>query len=536
MEDKSFKQQQIEYIKKSKAINTFYSQVQNKFQNVILASRVVTSGLVTRSRSTVETGVGYAKEAVGLIPVLGPVARATISVGSHTISNTHGARESQRLHRVGNLTTDLSHLEEVTEQIARLLALRYRKQIEKLSSQRRKEGFLNDLKVRADFADKYEPGGIEILADSAVRRMFEFIADGQIDRDGDIVSQLASAVFKSAGVMPFKKRVVETRIDFETKQIISKKKEAKEELTQGEKDFKEMGWNDEGIFTRTGIVTPDGSLYVGENTVESIKKKLQEVTDYMNDSVTWAKQGGEAAMKSVANSSAAQLRKLANKNGTVSVEVEAPSSNDNHVDDSIITVEPMPSSDIVTDSDVATTTTTSDVVTNNPEVGIGDQISSFFTRTAKTVSDTVSNTVTQVADKLSSNSEEERKPITAPASPGGTRVITLSLCDLIEKYGYRLGTLQEALEYGLTEVKQSEHEKEETRLYYYVNPPVVYDYERETFVGDEKNGDGNVDIRHMSFLIQQMNTEMLKMKTRIENQDLLIDDLKSRLEKTTRLQ
>jgi hypothetical protein len=36
----------------------------------------------------------------GLIPVFGPIVRATVSVGTTAINQTHGARESQRLHRL----------------------------------------------------------------------------------------------------------------------------------------------------------------------------------------------------------------------------------------------------------------------------------------------------------------------------------------------------------------------------------------------------------------------------------------------------
>jgi hypothetical protein len=530
---RSFKQKQQIYIYSNKELYAFYNHLQCRLLNVLLAGRVVTSGLVTRSESKLERSVNLAKEAVGLIPVFGPIARATVSVGSTAINSTHGARESKRLHRLGHFTCNVTHIESITEEVARLITLRYRHQIMQLSTSRRKEGTFSSLVAKADFTDFFEYGGAEELADSAVRRMFEYIADGHIDAQGDLSQQLATAVFNSSGLMPFSKQKIETRSDFETKELIRQKKEKKEKLTEEEEKFKGMNWNDEGIFTRSGIVTPDGRLYRGTNSADQIKKKLNDVSEYMNNSVAWAKSGSEQALKRMATMSGTQLKKIAGVKSeeNLAVVVDAPSEDLPKVEDKIEPPKGTPS--------------------------IASSISGFFSRTVTTLNTTVSTTVNQIADKLTAVGDSEALPlnptieaeekqdehnndhvvledtakITSESNAGptsGANIIILSRCDQIEKYGYRLGTPHEVMQYELVEVPQTEEEREKTRIKYYMDPPVVYDYEKETFTGVSVPKIP-IDIVQLNDIVGEMYQQMLDMKTVIAEQKLEIEELKSKL-------
>jgi hypothetical protein len=516
MDVTSFKQQQQRFIASDKELFAFYKHLQCRFLNVLLAGKIVSSGLVTRSESKLERGVNMAKEMTGLIPVFGPIVRATVSVGSTAINSTHGARESQRLHRLGHFTTSVAHVETIAEEIARLITLRYRHQIEQLSTTRRKEGALNSLAAKADFIDYFEPGGAEVLADSAVRRMFEYIADGHVDSDGDLTTQLSNAIFSSSGLIPnFIKQKIETQQDYETKERLKEEnKENKENKEKKEQEiFVGMKWTDEGIFTRSGIVTPDGKLWRGINSTEAIKRKLQDVSEYMNNSVAWVKTGSEQALKRMANMSGTQLKKLTEGKESVTVVVDQPE-------------EQLPTVEVASASTTQATTITS-------------SITDFFSRTVNSVN----ATVTMVADKLTSvgdstqqqdqeeqdqQKEEQNQEaiLLKEGSTSGVGVITLSRCDQIEKYGYRLGTMQEVYEYNLEEVPQTEEEIEVTRIKYYVDPPVMYDYITESFLGMNES---NVDVGHLSKLVAEMYQLLDKQRIESDKQRMEIDELRSQL-------
>ncbi len=356
--------------------------------------------------------------------------------------------------------------------------------------------------VKIDLTDAFEPGGAEVLADSAVRRMFEYVADGHVDAEGDVTLQLISSIFTTVGLIPnFSKQSVETKLDYDAKQVTEE--EAKEKPK-----YQSMKWTDEGVFSRTGIVTPDGRKFKGINSTEQIKRKLQGASDYMSGSVAWAKTGTEQALKNLASMSGTQLKKLTENKDEILL-VDAPE-------------EQLPSVEVAQPSPV------------QPLNSIGG----FFTSAYSSFNNTVNGAVSMVADKLTSVGEvpivmaqdtsvpspdDDEEQIIDNSSTNQTSAIPLSRCDQIDKYGYRLGTLQEVFEYGLDEVPQTEEEKLVTQHLYY--PSAVYDYLNDVFVAKEEQ----VNVQDLNHQVKLLTSTLVEMKSLIEKQQQEIVELRSKL-------
>lgn len=322
---------------------------------------------------------------------------------------------------MSNFVTSFTAVDELAEEIGRLAALRYHEQIRQLTIT-----------------------GAQQLAESAVERVYEAIANEKVEEPS--AAALLDCIFLApvldSSIFGKDKKNVETKIAY------------------SEDGF----WNDDGILSRTGIVTPEGRLY--ENAYRS------NIKDVLKDSSLLSKGWNET--KKFMNSSVSIVQRdsihgIKNAHNTVT-------STFNKIRD--------------------------DSIRLWSRTGLVKEISSEITKE--------SCVEQELCDENNQESEHKRKNYS-------------KLCNHPHKYGYRLGTVEEAEALKLIDLPQTEEQMAKMRQRYYISMN-AYDYEAQSF---SATADDEIEMlkNEIAEMKKLFTTSIEKMQKLIEEQKQEIDML-----------
>ncbi len=204
--------EQQKFIQNQAALRAFYHRVQLKLTELFLACKVVNSGMVERKVDNINLGLsGSAKVAktVGeiadssvislagtLIDIALPGAGLATRIGAKVISlgakgvsvglevgnKAHHKREQVKITRLSSLTVSITAMDQLAEEVARRLTLRYQDQIKLLTTETQASG-LRAAASTMDLLYNRQNGGAENLAECAVGRMLEGMRSGDVDPD-----------------------------------------------------------------------------------------------------------------------------------------------------------------------------------------------------------------------------------------------------------------------------------------------------------------------------------------------------------------
>jgi hypothetical protein len=449
-------EKQRQYIQEHESLSGFYHHFQYRMHNSVLACRVITSGLVDRADDDIDVITELGSLALKALPIPGELGgnawQSLIDLGAYGTHMLHDTIERRRLHRMGSLVNSLSHMENIIEETARLLTLRYHLQIKQLSCSSRRTGVFNKAMNKLDLADSQALGGAEELAESAVKRIFNFVINGGLE-ESDIwhlesslddtmdmkilPHRFMEVVFLSTGKLWSIPRIV-NRVKWSgqnmNKRGEEQSKENKEDHTAKKPHhekipsqtiakiimkelenlppdvqvlkpslLKSLRWSDNGIFGKTGIVTPEGRLY----------RNQKQDDGTLDNAIT---QRIMAVSKSIKNK-----------------------NNKKSLNNNFLSLPPM------------------------------------------------------------------------------------NLCDYVEKYGYRSGTQEEAIRYGLVEVAQSHEEIRRTQKQYYslcdesAHESILYDYEKQSFTGPTKQELIEQELQWLRLQVISLYESLTSMQTTAPN-------------------
>jgi thioesterase domain-containing protein len=97
------------------------------------------------------------------------------------------------------------------------------------------------------------------------------------------------------------------------------------------------------------------------------------------------------------------------------------------------------------------------------------------------------------------------------------------LCNHTQKYGYRLGTVEEANALGLIDIPQTEEQLEKNKQKYYFQTS-AYDYENESFFEKEVNLQDEIEKLRQE-MMQMFTDTVADMKKTIQKQQEEIQEL-----------
>jgi hypothetical protein len=145
-------------------------------------------------------------------------------------------RQNNKIKTINNLVPSVSKLDKISEDVARILTLRYKDQIMECTSKRESSGVAG-VAQKTGIVVSWEDGGAEHLGEAACVRMLDCLFAGHIKYFGDITSQLVDCVFQTASGkwdIPFPFFGIGN-----VAMITTKKKKRK--------------WTDNGVFCKAGI-------------------------------------------------------------------------------------------------------------------------------------------------------------------------------------------------------------------------------------------------------------------------------------------
>eukprot|EP00457_Paulinella_chromatophora_P002448 gb/GEZN01002453.1/.p1 GENE.gb/GEZN01002453.1/~~gb/GEZN01002453.1/.p1 ORF type:complete len:773 (-),score=136.25 gb/GEZN01002453.1/:159-2447(-) len=209
------------YLKSHAVLWSFYQSTQLKINEMMLAYKVLDSGLVAaEEQNKVISLIALAGENIPL-PGVGAAANL-INAGLKWRSANKQAKKSRNINDVA---TSVTEMEKMSEEVARLLAYCYEEQIRMCQP---------------------GPCGVIALSHCAVHRILHCIGNGHIDHKSikeSVIEQMVSAPsrdgHKSGTGGLFNKKI---------------------KTVQG------SSWTESGVFIRSAIRTLDGAYYVGKET------------------------------------------------------------------------------------------------------------------------------------------------------------------------------------------------------------------------------------------------------------------------------
>jgi hypothetical protein len=542
--------EQKQYIKDHYELLAFYNYFQSHLLNLVIAARATTSGLIDRKELPTKSLGGVMATGAGYIPVVGQYASGAINVGASITTTTLSMREQIRLARVAHFTTSIQDLQEITERVSRALTLRYTMQILLTSTMRKQSGALK-LASKVSFAESYKLGGAEILANTAATRVFDFIADGKIDLERDVVQQLVDSVFNTTT----KRKSVETQ---EERQVKERKKAEKKKKSDNKdadeadenKDIENnteivhKSWSDEGVFCRSGIVTPDGKLFVSAGLSEYIQSKVDVYVPQIENKINTVVNSKalaklETTVGSITKSDAyakvdSFSRSAMKAVGSIQLGRKSPKTED------------LPTPSETSENSPGTMGSVANTVDNlgksaikklglkfgkksitssiPASTGSAEAVDSQIAQeeaSATVPSDMIAPTTTENIISLTAGTNEEDQPVDADA---GTNInYLLKLCSKATKYGYRLGTEQEAVELGLMEVFQTQEEILATKNKYFLDRSFIYDYDKKIYVDPDDTVEEDLIQMHSKY--NKMYEQMQAMQEMINKQGEMIEKL-----------
>lgn len=270
--------EQQEYIEKQPKLKAFYDRFQLKLTEYFLACKVINSGAVKREDNldkslgtvnTVTRGVSSIANsslislAGTAIDIFAPGAGLAVTIGAKCVSvgaiglgktaslskKLREGTEVVKISRVSMLTSNISSMDKLAEEVARRLTQRYESQINKLTLGKKTAELTGKIKVRLGVSHGLKNGGVEELAEYAVARIIEAMQLGCIDplqKEATLVEQLIGCVFyqrsKEGFISLLKSKTVAIEPEYK---IIGK-------------------WRPKGIFQGSGIVTENEMYFTGD--------------------------------------------------------------------------------------------------------------------------------------------------------------------------------------------------------------------------------------------------------------------------------
>eukprot|EP00808_Paulinella_micropora_P018821 g31878.t1 len=213
-------EEQKAYLRSHDVLWKFYQSTQLKLNEMMLAYKVIDSGLVAgQEQNKLSSLISLAGEN---IPLPGAAAAANlINAGIRWHNDKAQARKSGRLNA---LSTSVTEMEKMAEEVGRLLTYCYEEQIRMLDP---------------------GPAGVVCLSHCAVNRIIHAIGHGTIDDKSaeTVITQLVEApskTYKKEGSGGLFNKKVQT--------------------------IRGGGWTESGVFMRSAIRTLDGTYFVGKET------------------------------------------------------------------------------------------------------------------------------------------------------------------------------------------------------------------------------------------------------------------------------
>lgn len=212
------------YLRQHKQLWLFYQCIQLKLNELFLGYKTLASGQVQMQDqlSKGERGVQMALTVAGdLIPFPGAATAATLVTGLMRLYKNR--KTDMRTDKISTTAVSVNAMEQISENCARVLALRYENQIRACEEQ-----------------------GAKLLGECAVRRMMEAMRAGCLSVLDNTVDNKAIA-----------KQLVEVIAQVDKKQGIVGIKHMNIPTLNGTG----LKWNEQAIFKKPGIRTLDGEFY-----------------------------------------------------------------------------------------------------------------------------------------------------------------------------------------------------------------------------------------------------------------------------------
>jgi uncharacterized coiled-coil protein SlyX len=252
-----------EYICSCVELQEFYDHTQLKLSELFYAAKVISSGLVDKSKNQTGSKVlnetenftntasdvtskmsllvknfptmqvfTFAHETLSkVIPFMGIITGSVASVVK-SYQNEKNKQEIKEIKSLNIMMPSIKDVNDISEKVARKLTLKYEHQIKQLTTSSKKDG--NTLN-----------GGTQLLAECAVARIIDFLKATEFHKELNFVDQMVFATFESASSNTIKDPFLQFKQQIPTKL--------------------NLNWSDKGIFSQLGVVV-DGKCYVSKNT------------------------------------------------------------------------------------------------------------------------------------------------------------------------------------------------------------------------------------------------------------------------------